>query len=153
ELLAMNFDPRQLLEDNPDISTAQLAMQGMVCVPLVKVRTGGSEETLVMNAVADTLGLLYLESRAGAGNLTAGDREILQTLAVEASTILENARLLEQERLRQKMDEELKIAREIQQSLMPRKLPTTGWFRAAAASVPSHQVGGDYCDVRQIAPD
>jgi serine phosphatase RsbU (regulator of sigma subunit) len=123
----------------------------------VKVRqSSGSvnaDETMILGHQADTVGVLYLESRLGATDLTVGDRELLQTLAIEASTILENARLLEQERIRMKMDEELKIAREIQQSLMPRKLPSSGWFRAAAASIPSHQVGGDYCDVRQIEPD
>jgi len=139
--------------DDPDVSTAQLALNSAVCVPLVRVRTGSSEETLVMSAKADTLGVIFLESRLGKTDLTVGDRELLQTLAIEASTILENARLLEQERLRQKMDEELKIAREIQQNLMPRKLPNSGWFRAAASSIPSHQVGGDYCDVSELEPD
>lgn len=139
--------------DDPDVSTAQLALNSAVCVPLVRVRTGSSEETLVMSAKADTLGVIFLESRLGKTDLTIGDRELLQTLAIEASTILENARLLEQERMRQKMEEELKIAREIQQNLMPRKLPTSGWFRAAASSIPSHQVGGDYCDVSELEPD
>ncbi|HUQ93309.1 MAG TPA: SpoIIE family protein phosphatase [Bryobacteraceae bacterium] len=155
ELLSMNFDPRVQFLGDPDISTANLPLRSVVCVPLVHVRTGGSvsEETQVVSSKNETVGVLYLESRLGATDLSAGDRELLQTLAIEASTILENARLLEQERLRQKMDEELKIAREIQQSLMPRKLPQSGWFRAAAASIPSHQVGGDYCDVRQLEAD
>lgn len=151
ELLSMNFDLRELIRQDPDITTTQLQSRNIVCVPLVQIRPGGmSEETLVMSAVQDTVGVLYLESKIGVADLSAGDRELLHTLAIEASTILENARLLEQERLRQKMDEELEIAREIQQSLMPRRLPQSGWFRAAAASIPSLQVGGDYCDVRQV---
>lgn len=150
DLLTMNLDQQIRYEGHGD--TSGLPLRSVVCVPLVKVRPGGSEETMVLSTRHDTLGVLYLESRLGATDLTLGDRELLQTLAIEASTILENARLLEQERLRQKMDEELKIAREIQQSLMPRKLPESGWFRAAAASLPSHQVGGDYCDVRQVSP-
>jgi serine phosphatase RsbU (regulator of sigma subunit) len=152
DLLSMSFDPKEFFADDPDISTSKLATRNIVCVPLVEVRTGDSEETRMMVHDADTTGLLYLESRIGSTDLSAGDRELLQTLAIEASTILENARLLEQERLRQKMEEELKIAREVQQSLLPRKLPQTGWFRAAAASLPSRQVGGDYCDVREIVP-
>ena len=67
--------------------------------------------------------------------------------------MLENARLLEEEREKQRMEEELGIAREIQSSLLPRKLPTTGWFRAAGSSIPSHAVGGDCFDVRQTSPD
>lgn len=154
DLLSMNLDLREQIRNDPDVTTSQLPVTSMVCVPLVQIRAGGnSEETLVMSAVQDTVGVLYLESQLGASDLSVGDRELLHTLATEASTILENARLLEQERLRQKLDEELKIAREIQQSLMPRKLPESGWFRAAAASIPSLQVGGDYCDVRLVGPD
>ncbi len=157
DLLTMNFDLVEQIRNNPDDSTSRLPVRSVVCVPLVKVRQAAksvnADETMILGHQADTVGVIYLESRLGSTDLTTGDRELLQTLAIEASTILENARLLEQERLRMKMDEELKIAREIQQSLMPRKLPTAGWFRAAAASIPSHQVGGDYCDVRQIGPD
>ena len=151
EMLWMNFDPKVTWQG--DRETAALPLRSVVCVPLVHVRPGSNEDTMVLDTRADTVGVLYLESRLGATALSAGDRELLQTLAIEASTILENARLLEQDRLRQKMDEELKIAREIQRSLMPRKLPASGWFRAAAASLPSHQVGGDYCDVQQIAAE
>jgi serine phosphatase RsbU (regulator of sigma subunit) len=48
------------------------------------------------------------------------------------------------------MEQELRIAREIQESLMPRALPASGWFRAAASNLPSFEVGGDYLDIRQI---
>ena len=58
-----------------------------------------------------------------------------QTLALEASTILENARLLQEEREKQRMEEELNVAREIQRSLLPNDLPTDGWFRAAGSSI------------------
>ncbi len=45
------------------------------------------------------------------------------------------------------------MAREIQQSLLPKRLPTQGWFRAAGSSVASRQVGGDYFDVIRIRDD
>jgi sigma-B regulation protein RsbU (phosphoserine phosphatase) len=48
------------------------------------------------------------------------------------------------------MEEELRLARTIQQSLLPSKLPTVGWLRASGSSVASHQVGGDYFDVAQV---
>ncbi len=92
--------------------------------------------------------MLYLDSRAAQADLSAGNRELLQTLALEASTILENARLLEEERHRVKLDEEMSIARGIQQSLLPRILPTDAWFSVCGSSQPAAQVGGDYFDVR-----
>ena len=98
-----------------------------------------------------TVGLLYMDSRESPADLSAGNRELLQTLAIEASTILENARLFEEERKKNRIEEELKIARTIQQGLLPAVLPAHGWFRAAGSSIPSTQVGGDYYDVRQVS--
>ena len=122
-----------------------------VTVPLVRVRSGDAEETHVVSTGDNTVGVLFLEG--GQADLESGSGELLQTLALEASTVLENARLLEEERDKQRLDEELSIARQIQQSLLPDTLPSTGWFRAAGSSIPSAQVGGDYFDIRQISPD
>jgi phosphoserine phosphatase RsbU/P len=124
----------------------------VVCVPLIQVRTGSLQET-VAGTMNETVGVLYMDSRLSAADLSSGNREILQTLALEASTILENARLLDEERAKQHMEEELNVARTIQTGLLPRELPTQGWFRAAGSSIASRQVGGDYFDVRQVSPD
>ncbi|HYL75916.1 MAG TPA: SpoIIE family protein phosphatase [Bryobacteraceae bacterium] len=152
EMLSMTFDP--LGEDGirPEMSVADLELRSVVCVPLVHVRTGSPQDTIA-TTVNDTVGVLYMDSRGAAADLSAGNREILQTLALEASTILENARLLEEERGKRRLEEELNVARAIQQDLLPSQLPTEGWFRAAGSSITSRQVGGDYFDVRQIAPD
>jgi len=125
--------------------------QTALTVPLVRVRSGDAEETHVVSTGDNTVGMLFLEG--GQVDLSHGSGELLQTLALEASTVLENARLLDEERTKQRMDEELAIARQIQQSLLPDTLPSEGWFRAAGSSIPSHQVGGDYYDIRMIDDD
>lgn len=145
EFLAMDFDPAAA-----DHTIAALELRSVICVPLVRVRAGAAEQTAALSIAEETAGLLYLDSRLGAADLSGGGREILTTLALEASTVLENARLLEERWKRQRMEEELRIARQIQQSLLPRSLPADGWFRAAASSLPSLEVGGDYLDVRQV---
>lgn len=151
ELLSMNFDPHEFTRPSPDSTVDEVELRSVVCVPLVRVRGNSSEETQMITTKSDTMGLIYLDSRQTAVDLSHGSRELLQTLALEASTILENARLLEEERIKQRMEEELNIAREIQSSLLPKRLPTTGWFRVAGSSLPSYQVGGDYYDVKQIS--
>jgi len=151
ELLSMTFDP-----ESAELSNATLHgedLRSVVCIPLVRVRAGTTEETCMITSKSDTVGVVFLDSRQTAVDLSSGNRELLQTLALEASTVLENARLLEEERAKQRMEEELEIAREIQSSLLPRTLPSTGWFRAAGSSIPSHAVGGDCFDVRQVAPE
>ncbi len=153
ELLSMNFDPNAEEGQNPDRSVANLELRSVVCVPLVRVRTGNADETSIVSTANETVGVLYMDSRIGAADLSYGGRELLQTLALEASTVLENARLLEEEREKHQLEKELDLAREIQSGLLPKTLPETGWFRAAGASQPSHLVGGDYFDIQVTKDD
>jgi len=151
DLFSMTFDPLSTGDTGAEHSIADLDLRSVVCVPLVRIHTGGEQDTSMLSTANDTVGVLYMDSRMVAADLSTGSRELLQTLAIEASTILENARLLEEERAKQRIEEELDVARVIQQSLLPRHLPTEGWFRASGSSMASHQVGGDYFDVLKVA--
>jgi sigma-B regulation protein RsbU (phosphoserine phosphatase) len=153
ELLYMNFDPLGAEETRPQNSIADLELRSAICVPLVRIRTAHGETTRMLTTGSETVGVLYMDSRLIAADLAGGNRELLQTLAIEASTVLENARLLEEERGKHQMEEELRLARSIQQSLLPGKLPTEGWLRACGSSVASHEVGGDYFDVTPVNPN
>ena len=150
ELLSMNFDPLGEGETRPQSSVADLELRSVICVPLVRIRTGQGEATSVLSTGSETVGVLYMDSRLVAADLAGGNRELLQTLAIEASTVLENARLLEEERAKRQLEEELSLARTIQQSLLPGRLPSEGWLRASGSSVASHEVGGDYFDVSPV---
>ena len=152
ELLSMNFDPLGSDETRPQNSIADLELRSVICVPLVRIRTGHGDSTSMLATGSETVGVLYMDSRLTAADLTGGNRELLQTLAIEASTVLENARLLLEEQGKRLMEEELQLARTIQQSLLPGKLPSQGWVRAAASSVASREVGGDYYDVTLVDP-
>jgi sigma-B regulation protein RsbU (phosphoserine phosphatase) len=148
DLLSMTFDPAQL---NTEKSIVDLELRSVVCVPLVRIRIGHQNETSQLTAKNDTLGVLYMDSRLSNADLSAGNRELLQSLAIETSTVLENARLMAQERDKRRMEQELAIAREIQRTLLPGRLPEDGWFRAAGSSQACFQVGGDYYDVMELS--
>jgi serine phosphatase RsbU (regulator of sigma subunit) len=153
ELLSMNFDPMGNNETRPQGSIVDLELRSVICVPLVRIRTALGDSTSLLSADHETVGALYMDSRISAADLTGGNRELLQTLAIEASTVLENARLLEEERSKHRLSEELSVARTIQQSLLPKRLPSEGWLRAAGSSVASREVGGDYYDVSVVNAD
>ncbi len=158
DLLSMNFDPIGTAgtagtgEAGPQNSIVDLELRSVTCVPLVRIRTGQGEATSVLSTGSETVGVLYMDSRLAAADLAGGNRELLQTLAIEASTVLENARLLEEERAKHQMQEELQLARTIQQSLLPKALPLTGWLRACGSSLACREVGGDYFDVTEVNP-
>jgi serine phosphatase RsbU (regulator of sigma subunit) len=153
DMLSMSFDPTALDERSPGNTIADLELRSVVCVPLVHINLGGGGNTEILPIASANAGLLYMDSRITAVDLAGGNRELLQTLAIEASTVLENARLLEEERAKQRMEEELDVARRIQQSLMPRSLPEDGWFAVRASSQPTYQVGGDYFDIVAVGPE
>ena len=153
ELLSMNFDPMGAGETRPQNSIADLELRSVVCVPLVRIRAGQGDATSVLATGSETVGVLYMDSRISAADLAGGNRELLQTLAIEASIVLENARLLEEERAKHQMEEELHLARTIQQSLLPGSLPSDGWISAAGSSVASREVGGDYYDVTKVTAE
>jgi serine phosphatase RsbU (regulator of sigma subunit) len=153
DLFSMSFDPAALDERSPGNTITDLELRSVVCVPLVHVNLSGSGATQLLSMAKANAGVLYMDSRVTAVDLAGGNRELLQTLAIEASTVLENARLLEEERAKQHIEEELDVARRIQQSLTPRFLPREGWFVVCGSSESSHQVGGDYYDVVAIGPD
>ncbi len=153
DLFSMSFDPSAAGGLSPGNTVTDLELRSVVCVPLVHVNLSGSGATQMLSAATANAGVLYMDSRVTAVDLAGGNRELLQTLAIEASTVLENARLIEEQRVKQRIEEELDVARRIQHSLMPRQLPEQGWFVVCGSSESSHQVGGDYYDVVAIGPE
>ncbi len=82
----------------------------------------------------------------------SGDSEAtyLASLAALTSIALTNAWLFEREKERERLESELRLARDIQESLLPQQLPKIAGVEFAAMSRPSEWVGGDYYDVIQL---
>jgi sigma-B regulation protein RsbU (phosphoserine phosphatase) len=60
--------------------------------------------------------------------------------------------LLHVQREKQRLDDELRIAREIQKSLLPVQLPRVPGLDVADVCEPAREVGGDYYDVFELGP-
>ncbi len=146
-----------------DLQQADLALQGaqsivaqrlrsVVAIPLYAMPRASSTESIVNIQRGHFLGILYLDSRRTAA-FSKLDRQILDALAVEAASILDNARLVERERQRQRLEQELSIAREIQQALLPRGFRDFPHLAISGVNTPCHAVGGDYFDVFPMTDD
>ena len=68
-------------------------VRGIVAVPLQKLHMADASGETFIGRAPELLGLLYLDIRSQAATVTGLDRQVLQTLAVEGSTVIENARL------------------------------------------------------------
>jgi serine phosphatase RsbU (regulator of sigma subunit)/pSer/pThr/pTyr-binding forkhead associated (FHA) protein len=92
------------------------------------------------------LGLLYLDSRQGAAFRGLG-RRVLDALATEAASVIDNARMVAGDRERRQMEQDLEIARGIQQKLLPKEFCRRGAFEVTGINQSCHSVGGDYFDL------
>src|SRR5258706_12451267 len=93
------------------------------------------------------LGLISLGRKITEMRYTAEETSLLETLANQTSVALKNALLYEENLAKSLLEEELAVARRIQQQFLPRRLPEMGRFGMAAMNVPNKQVGGDYYDI------
>jgi phosphoserine phosphatase RsbU/P len=107
----------------------------------------GITALIPMHLQNQTKGLIMLGPRLRGGEYLPVDLEFLYSLGNLAIISIENARLFRDALEKQRLEDELKIAREIQQGLLPEKLPAIRGFEIAGINIPSFQVGGDYYDV------
>jgi sigma-B regulation protein RsbU (phosphoserine phosphatase) len=93
------------------------------------------------------IGVLSLFNKRNKGEFDKNDLRLLSIIAAESSQVIENARLLKEEKNLISMKEELRISGQIQQKLLPEKLPDIPGYQVAAINIPAKEVGGDYYDI------
>jgi len=139
-----------LAQADMDLQAAQSIvaqrLRAVVVIPLYGMTRANTQESMVNVKRGDFLGILYLDSRRPAA-FSKLDRQILDALAADAASVLDNARLVERERERQRLEQEIDIARGIQQALLPRNFPDNPNFAVTGINFPCLAVGGDYFDV------
>lgn len=111
----------------------------------------GIELIVPMQIQGKTSGLILLGNRAGNRDFFENDIEYIYSVGNLAIISLENNRLFLEALEKQKMEEDLLIARDIQRNLLPSTLPEYDKYDIAALNVSSKQVGGDYYDVIPIS--
>ena len=137
----VDLDPRRI--------TDHTTVKALIAAPL---RVG--ERVTGVIAIGSTLPMPY----------TAAELKLLNTLALQTATAIENARLFERtvqaarerERLlalhqevevaRAKLESEMKLAARIQADLFPPSMPVVAGYDLAARNRPARQCGGDYYD-------
>lgn len=90
-------------------------------------------------------GMLYL-LKVEPHTFDREDLSILQTFTSQAVLSIENLALARTSLENQRTQEELKIASQVQESLIPKDLPTDNWFDISSHSLAAKEVGGDFYD-------
>ena len=81
------------------------------------------------------------------------DIELLNTVASQAAIAIENARLHEKEKTLIEVQQEIKLASQIQSEWQPKESPDIPGFEVALKTIPAKVVGGDYLDFVKIDND
>ncbi len=90
----------------------------------------------------DVIGVVNLVN----SSCTDIDREVLMTICSLAATTIENARLHQDSLEKERYQESLKIARDIQKKLYPSESPDLPWLDIASRTESCDETGGDYYD-------
>ena len=98
------------------------------------------------------IGILYATKEAPFG-FDKDDVDVISAFADQATIAIENARLIQEEMEKRKMEEELIVAQEIQRGLLPATLPLIPNFEIAGNTISSKHVGGDYYDFIELGKD
>jgi serine phosphatase RsbU (regulator of sigma subunit) len=121
--------------DSPALRTMKAADVKLV-VPLV--------------SQGDLIGLLNLGPRLSQQEYSADDRKLLSDLATQTAPAVRVAQLVRQQQQeaqeRERIEQELRVARLIQQTLLPKTLPELPGYDVAAYYQPAREVGGDFYD-------
>ncbi|MGH2570011.1 MAG: SpoIIE family protein phosphatase, partial [bacterium] len=91
-------------------------------------------------------GLLVLGPKRSGDRYRAEDLELLATLGDQAGTSLSSSLLYEEALERRRLEEELAVARRIQKTLLPSRVPSPAGIEIAATTRPCREVGGDFYD-------
>lgn len=113
-------------------------IRAAMCAPLWYTAMAGSDEDAV-------IGLVYLDTveRQSFGE---EDLRIVTAIANVAASKIENVRLIEESLEKRRLEEDIRVAAEIQRGLLPRKSPSLPGYDLCGSNRPCHTVGGDYYD-------
>jgi len=121
-------------------SISNLTIRSMMCVPMLDLQQRA-------------FGIINLDTQNPAKSFRDEDLELLLAVATQASTAWENMRLAETAAESKKREDEMRIAKGVQGSLLPAELPVVDGYTFYASYDAAQAVGGDYFDCFLLGED
>lgn len=117
---------------------------------LRELKAAGVKLTIPLVSQGELVGLINLGARLSEQDYSSYDKSLLNSLATQAAPALRVAQLVveqqEQARERERFEQELEVARLIQQTLLPKELPNLPNWQLTTYYQPARAVGGDFYD-------
>lgn len=105
-----------------------------------------------LGAEGRVAGVLLVGSRASGQPYDDGDRALVEAIGRLALQSVRTGYLLDEQAEKRRMDEEVRLARSVQERLLPQRLPAVPGAELAVVALPSRAVGGDLYDALPL-PD
>ncbi len=117
---------------------------------LQNLKKAGVTMTIPLVSQGELVGLLNLGSRRSEQDYSSDDRGLLNTLASQAAPAIRVAQMVREQQIealeRERVENELRVARLIQQTLLPKELPALPGWQLTAYYQSAREVGGDFYD-------
>jgi phosphoserine phosphatase RsbU/P len=114
------------------------------------LRRRGLSVILPLTQHGETCGILCLGPKMTGQPYGPADIEFLYSLGNLAFVSIQNSYLVEEQIEKERLEEEMRLARGIQERLLPQELPSFSTVDVATLAFPSRMVGGDYFDVVKL---
>jgi len=109
-----------------------ITVRNFVCTPIL------SKEKVI--------GVMVIFNKDAINGFVYQDIQTLEMISKFASVAIENSNLLEESLEKQKLEQELDLARQVQATFLPDEVDIKG-LKIASSYIPARQVGGDYYDL------
>jgi len=117
---------------------------------LQSLKAAGVKISIPLVSQGELVGLLNLGPRLSEQDYSTDDRVLLNSLAIQAAPAIRVAQMVREHQVaareRERIEQELRVARLIQQTLLPKDLPALAGWKLARYYQPAREVGGDFYD-------
>ncbi len=113
-------------------SVLNFRIRSMMCAPII--------------ANEEALGIIHLDTTRQDRQFTRDDLDLLAAVTNQTAFAIANARLLRKLLLQERTERDLQLARQVQESFLPRRSPEVAGMQFCASYKAAHEVGGDFYD-------
>lgn len=110
------------------------------------LKEAGIALILPIKQKGETCAMLCLGKKMTGQEYQPDEIEFLYALGNLAFVSLQNSYLVDQQLEKERLEEEMRLAREIQERLQPSEIPELASLQTASMAIPSRHVAGDYFD-------
>lgn len=115
---------------------------------ILKIRSALSVPMIIKGKM---IGILSLFNKESADGFNESDQRLLSIIGSQSANVIENSRLFDEEKKLIQIQEEIRVARDIQQNLLPKEIPVINGYDVYAINIPAREVGGDYYDFIKVS--